>query len=291
MIGLIDIGGTKLLASVTDGSGRPGPSIRRPTVRDNGDPIAELCCMLDELRQGTPLTGIGMSVVGPFDRERGALVNPPNVSKLWWNLDLRGKLGAVYDCPVYLENDANCAALAEANYGAAKGHRTVVYYTVSTGIGTGLVRDGALLIGRHDTEGGHQVLWPEWVGGPPCPCGGHGCLEALASGRALFDRFGKHAEDITDPAVWKETGRWLGLAIVNTTALLDPDVVVLGGGVINEWEKFSDALMATVKEHLHLQPAPQIVRAQLGEDRNLWGALTLIPESTHESPHLHIAAS
>lgn len=276
MIGLIDIGGTKLLASVTGSDGRPGPHIVRPTPRE-GDPAAFLAGMLDEVRHGEPLEAIAMAVPGPFERSVPALVNPPGMSKAWHGLDFTATLGRRFGCPVVAENDANCAALAEAHFGAGRGFRTVVYYTVSTGIGSGIVRDGELIVSRHDTEGGHQVLWPAHLGGPACDCGGHGCLETLASGRAILRRFGRRGEELEDQAAWDEIGIWLGLAVVNSTALLDADAVVFGGGVIGQWERFEASLRRTVRESLHLQPVPEIRTAEMGVDRNVWGALTLVP--------------
>jgi glucokinase len=276
MIGLIDIGGTKLLASVTGEDGRPGPHIVRPTPRE-GDPIETLAGMLDDVRDGRPLDAIAMAVPGPFDRGVPALINPPGMSPAWHGADFRSGLGQRFGCSVVAENDANCAALAEAHFGAGRGFGTVVYYTVSTGIGTGVVIGGTLLVSRHDNEGGHQVLWPKHLGGPACDCGGHGCLETLASGRAIVRRFGKRGEELDDDAAWDEIGTWLGLAVVNSTALLDADVVVFGGGVINQWRRLEKALRRTVAASLFLQPAPAIKVAELGVDRNVWGALTLVP--------------
>ena len=275
MIGLVDIGGTKCLASVTGDGGLPGTPLVRatPTAGDAGGFLSE---MLDAVRGGSGLEAIAVATPGPFDRDRATLLNPPGLSEAWHGLDLRATLGRRFGCPVLAENDANCAALAEARFGAGRGFRTVVYYTVSTGIGAGLVRDGELVIARSDTEAGHQVLWPAHLGGPACHCGGHGCLEALASGNAIRRRFGVRAEALDDPSAWAEIGRWLGLAVVNTVALLDCDVVVFGGGVVNAWERFEGSLRRTVRENLFLQPPPEIRRGELGIDRNVWGALTLV---------------
>jgi glucokinase len=273
MLGAIDIGGTKLLAAVAGSDRRPGPAVRRPTPAAR--PLETLIEMLDEARGGEPLDGLALAVPGPFDRSRGALVNPPNMPASWHGLPLAERLAARYRCPVALENDANCAALAEVNAGAARGSTSCVYFTVSTGIGTGVVLHGRPLTGRNDTEGGHQVLWPAWLGGPPCHCGGHGCLEALASGLAIARRFGVPPDRLEDPAAWEDVGRWLGLGVVNAIALHDPDVVVLGGGVCQQWERFWPSLSATVDAALFLQPRPPVRRAILGEDRNLWGALWL----------------
>ena len=277
VIGLIDVGGTKLLAAVGEGTGRVGATVRRDTPRE-GDIAACLGDMLDEARAGHPLDAVSAAVPGPFDREAGRLLDPPGLSASWHGLELAAQLGARFGCPVRMENDANCAALAEARLGTGRGARLVVYYTVSTGVGTGIVRDGELVIQRHDTEGGHQVLWPAEQGGPPCDCGGSGCLEALASGRAIARRFGRAAEELEDQAAWDDVGRWLGIAVVNTVALLDCERVVFGGGVaMARWSRLEPALRAAVGEHLHLQPAPDIRLAELGEERNLVGAALLAP--------------
>lgn len=276
MIGLIDIGGTKCLASVTRDSGRPGPALLRPTPRQ-ADPADFLAEILDDLRAGEELEAVAVSTPGPFDRGSATLLNPPGLSEGWWGLDLRATLGRRFDCAVYAENDANCAAIAEARFGAGRGFGTVVYYTVSTGIGAGIVRDGELVIARSDTEAGHQVLWPAHLGGPACHCGGHGCLETLASGNAIRRRFGRPAEELEDPAAWADVGLWLGLAVVNTVAILDCDVVVFGGGVVKAWPRFEAELRRTVATSLFLLPPPEIRVAELGDDRNVWGALTLVP--------------
>lgn len=275
MIGLVDIGGTKCLASATGDDGLPGTPLVRPTPT-GGDPGRFLAEMLDSVSGGGRLEAVAVATPGPFDRERAALLDPPGLSPVWHGLDLRATLGRRFACPVFAENDANCAALAEARFGAGRGFQTVVYYTVSTGIGAGVVRDGSLVIARGDTEAGHQVLWPAHLGGPACHCGGHGCLEALASGNAIRRRFGVAPEELSDPAAWAEVGRWLGQAVVNTVALLDCDVVVFGGGVVNAWEKFEGELRRTVRESLFLQPPPEIRRSALGADRNVWGAMTLV---------------
>jgi predicted NBD/HSP70 family sugar kinase len=277
--GLIDIGGTKLLAAVARPGQPIGPAVRRPTPR-HGDVVATLAEMLDEARAGARLEAIGAAVPGPFDREAGSLLQPPGLTMPWHGRRLGPELGDRFGCPVRLENDANCAALAEARCGAGRGAQLLAYYTVSTGIGTGLVRRGELVVERQDTEGGHQVLWPRQLGGPECDCGGWGCLEAIASGRALAKRHGRPAEAIDDQAVWDEVGGWLGLAVVNTVALLDCDVVVFGGGVaVARWPRIEPLIRVTVAEHLRLQPAPAIRLAELGDDRNLIGARLLLDDT------------
>lgn len=273
MIALLDIGGTKLAAAAA-ADGSLGPVVRVPTP-DTG-PLHALSDLVRDVTDDRRPDAIGISAPGPFDRQHGALLNPPGMPRAWHYLDLTAGLTGAFGCPVVVENDANCAGLAEARLGAGRGARTVVYFTVSTGIGTGVVRDGDIVRTRQDTEGGHQVLWPEWLGGPPCHCGGHGCLETLASGLAIQRRFGVRPEQLDDAAAWEEIGHWLGLGVVNATALHDPDAIVFGGGVTTSWNRFAPSLMATVESSLFLQPRPQIVLGSLGEQRSLLGALELV---------------
>jgi len=141
VIGLIDIGGTKLLAALAGADGGAGPAIRRPTPR-MGDMAATLVEMLEEVSAGRPLEAIAAAVPGPFDRLTGELLNPPGLSGDWHRLNLGAPLHKRFACPVVLENDANCAALAEAILGAGRGAGLLVYFTVSTGVGSGIVRDG-----------------------------------------------------------------------------------------------------------------------------------------------------
>lgn len=281
MIGLLDIGGTKLAAAASSDPGRLREVERMPTPEDPGEALTTL---LDRVLAGERPDAIGVSLPGPFDRGSGSLVDPPGMPPRWQGLPVGERLGERYGCPVVAENDANCAALAEATWGAGAGFRTVVYFTVSTDIGTGVVRDGAIWTGRQDTEGGHQVLWPPWAGGPPCHCGGAGCLATLAGGRSIERRFGVRAEHLEDPEAWADVGRWLGLGAVNAIALLDPDVVLYGGGVTASWDRFAAALLETITAHVHLQRVPPVQLGSLGEERNLLGALALAAPAVAAGP-------
>jgi len=286
VIALLDIGGTKIAAAGGRG-GSIGTVRRVPTPASA--PLTVLRGLVEAVMEGLLPEAIAISAPGPFDRERGALRNPPGMPSSWQGLELASLLSQRFDCPVVVENDANCAALAEARLGAGDGCATVAYCTISTGIGTGLVRGGRIVVGRHDTEGGHMVLWPSWLGGPPCHCGGAGCLEALASGRSIQQRYGVPAEQLADPEAWAEIGRWIGLAAVTMTALYDPDAVIFGGGVCASWDRFAPALLETVRRHLHLQPAPKIVRGSLGEERSLIGAL-LVAEDAGDNRAIPVPA-
>jgi glucokinase len=273
----VDVGGTKILAAAATGGGdgRWLRIVRRLTPREA--PVETLVAILDELAAGARPRGIALSLPGPLDRRSGRPFGAPNLSAAWHRAALVDELGSRYGCPVVVENDCNCAALAEAVRGAGAGHRTVVYYTVSTGVGTGVVHDGRLLTGRDDTEGGHHVVWPAPLGGPRCACGSTGCLEAVVSGAAVERRYGVPPERLDDEA-WRDIGQWLGLAVVNAAMFHDPDVVVFGGGMTDAWERWWPAMIATVDETLTLREPPLVRRALLGEDRNLHGALSRLLE-------------
>jgi fructokinase len=174
--------------------------------------------------------------------------------------------------PILMDNDANCAALGEWREGAGQGARTLVYYTISTGVGTGVVIDGRVHHGAQDTEGGHQIVWP---GGPPCPCGARGCLEAVISGTGLRARYGKPAEELDDPAIWDEVATYLAVGIANTAALLCPEVVVIGGGLSARGEAIFVPLRRKAAELIRMVPPPEIRPAGLGQDSGIFGALVL----------------
>jgi glucokinase len=189
----IDIGGTKLALAVGDRSGHIQAQRRRPT-EPSGDARADLQRIAEDARQlieeagATPeqIACIGVSVPGPFDRERGLLLEPPNLPG-WNRAPVRQVLHDALGRPVQLENDANAAALAEWRFGAGRGFEHLVYLTMSTGIGGGLILDGQLYRGRSDGAGEVGHIPVEWDG-EPCACGMRGCLEAYAGGAAWARR-------------------------------------------------------------------------------------------------------
>jgi glucokinase len=218
---------------------------------------------------------IGVSTAGPLDFATGVIdpLNMPGWQGFPLAAELRRRLGA----PVAIDNDANVAGLGEWHEGAGRGARTMVYYTVSTGIGTGIIIDGRIHHGAQDTEGGHQVVWP---GGPACVCGGRGCLEAVASGTAIRKRFGRRGEEIDDPAIWDEIAGHLAVAMANTATLLCPEVIVIGGGVTARGEQLFGPLRAKAAELIRLVPRPRIEPAGLGQDSGIIGAIVLAETGT-----------
>jgi glucokinase len=185
----IDIGGTKLALALGDRRGRPLARWRRPS-QPSGHPRDDVSRLISDchrlLTQAgasvAELAAVGVSVPGPMDSARGLLLRPPNLPG-WDEVPLAAWLADEFDCPVGLENDANAAALAEWRFGAGQGLSHLVYLTMSTGVGAGLVLDGRIYRGARDFAGeaGHiPVVWE----GDPCACGQRGCLEAYVGGAA-----------------------------------------------------------------------------------------------------------
>ena len=188
-----DIGATKLAVAVGDDAGGIAARRRRP-IHATGDPRADVDAMLRDAHEllaeagaaPSALRGIGVAAPGPIDFARGTVESPPNLPG-WRSVPIREWLGAAFDAPVHLENDANAAALAEWRFGAGRGARHLVYLTMSTGVGGGLILGGRLYRGVFASAGelGHAPV--EWDG-EPCGCGLRGCLEVYAGGASWTRR-------------------------------------------------------------------------------------------------------
>lgn len=252
-----------------------------------------------------PLQGIGICAPGPLDPKSGVVLNPPNVP-CWRNFRLTESLQTLYPVPVKLDNDANAAALAEARWGAARGYSNVFYATIGTGIGTGIVLDGKIFHGRTGSagEGGHVSIDYR---GPVCRCGKRGCIEILASGTAIANRAkeqvrsgvtsvmvdlaGGDVEAITGEIVGKAyaagdklagdllraSSDLLALWLSNMIDLLDPDVIVIGGGASALYAAFFDRLRERIRE-ITLNPRAHevpIAHAKYGTDSGIAGGAAL----------------
>lgn len=275
----VDIGGTKVAAGLVDCDGKILNQVRQPMIA-RGEPEAALKAVtsaIDSLSREMPearvkFQGIGLCAPGPLDPQTGVVINPPNLP-CWRNFPLAAKVAEIYGVPVKLDNDANAAALAETRWGAARGYRYVFYATVGTGIGTGIVLDGQIYHGYTGAagEGGHMSIDYR---GPVCGCGKHGCIEAFAAGPAIGARArtrlaaeqSRHSamldlaqgqiEDVTSETVGRafaagdslareilqETAGLLTAWLSNIVDLLDPDVVVMGGGVAAMLGPFFDEI-------------------------------------------------
>jgi glucokinase len=258
-----DIGGSKLALALGDAEGRILARARRPSEL-SGDARADVKRMIDDalglLRDAghsvADLAAVGAAVPGPFDPRSGRVLNPPNMPG-WRDVPVRDWLQQELGCRVFLENDANAAAVAEAHHGAGRGAASCIYLTMSTGVGAGLVLDGRLYRGAGAGAGelGHVAV--EW-GGEPCACGLRGCLEAYVGGAAWTARLRRETPatsrvaELAELAGGPEQVRpehvvaaaregdafalaefarfndYLARAIVQISFIFDPDVIVLG---------------------------------------------------------------
>lgn len=243
-----DIGATYMRAALVDlDSGELLARARVPTRPYEGLEAAaqRLGDLLEHIVEhaGAPPTALGISTAGPLDPRTGTYQHPTNLPG-WHGRSMRDALSVRLRVPVEVGHDATLAALAETRFGAHRGTRDLVYLTVSTGIGAGIVAQGRAVTGAHGGAGeaGHMIVRP---GGHPCGGGCEGCLEGEASGSALAaiasERFGRSMttrelfalaeEDPVAEAIVRDALRYLGAGIASLLAVLDPEVVVLGGGV------------------------------------------------------------
>ena len=315
----IDIGGTKLATVVADSTGHILSKVRKPTLAERGPEYA-LHLLFDMVRETVERAGldqksisaIGVSCGGPLDTKTGVVYSPPNLPG-WDALPLKAELESEFGIPVTIENDANASALAEYRFGGGCGYAALLYMTMSTGIGGGIVIDGEIYHGANDSAGevGHQILLPD---GPPCGCGKRGCLEALCSGPAIARRAqaairkqnatGKTATtelltradgrietvksehvlaaartgDALALQLIDETAYYMGWGIANLVNILNPDIVLLGTIAIAAGDLLLNPIRKTVAEFAMVRPAEavKIEPAQLGEALGDLAAIALV---------------
>ncbi len=305
----VDVGGTKVAAGVVDTAGDVVAQIRRDTPADDvaktRDVIVEV---VTELAARYPVDAVGIGAAGWIDATRSTVLFAPNIA--WRDEPLREYVSAAVHLPVIVENDANVAAWAEFRHGAARdADDSMVMFTIGTGVGGGIVLGGELVRGAHGiaAELGHMLAVPD---GHLCGCGRHGCIEQYASGNALvrFARAGAReeparatrlleladgdAEAITGPMVtaaaragdpvsreaFAQIGRWLGSGLADIAQILDPQVLVVGGGVIDAGELLLGPTRRSFMDNLTQRgriAVAEIRPAELGNAAGVVGAADL----------------
>ncbi len=297
MIGAVDIGGTKIAVGMVDQNGRVLSKTESPTDGDRGYPdgLARTTHMLREVARKAcvEISGIGIGSTGwvyPFTGEFGDVDFLPT----WKGCNPVKDLAREFGVRVALENDGDAAALGEAAWGAGRGKSRLIYVTVGTGLGGGIILDGQLYRGadRSHPEVGHHVLDPS---GPQCSCGFRGCWEVLATGPAMAEWFkskapaghaypkdfgakeifdlAKEGDALARQAVDREV-YYLGLGLANLINLFVPDVIVLGGSVMKGAALFLDDIRKVISQGCRFVPfgKTELTLASLGEDANLIGA-------------------
>ena len=305
-----DLGGTQIRVALVDRNGRVSARRATPTLAHQGreDVLARFMAAVDAVASGiapSSLVGVGVCMPGPIDPDSGVLFNPPNLPG-WDGFSLKPILENRLALKVWVGNDATLAALAEHVYGAGRGYKHLVYMTLSTGIGGGIIVDGKLYTGHRGFAGevGHITIDRN---GPQCNCGNVGCLEAMASGtavarmarerlaggapRVLRELAGGDLDkvdarmvaeaaasgDALAQAIMEEVGTNLGIGIVSLLHAFDPEVIVIGGGMSASLDLFLPGITGEIERHAMVQQGGRVpvVKSELGDDVSLLGAAAL----------------
>ncbi len=288
----LDIGGTKFMAAAARPSGK---IIHRARTAEAATQAGELAVeslaltsdplhndldtlhrMVEAVAQGEKVAAIGAAAGGPLDWQSGVV--SPLHQPHWRNVPLKALMEERWQCPFYVDVDTNVAALGEMHYGGCQA-RSLLYITISTGMGGGLVHEGAIYRGAGSVhpEIAHQAI-PYRCSNPVavrCECGAPDCLEALVSGNAIQRIYGKPAR-LLDEAEWNEVAYNLGQGLRNLAAILAPEEIRLGGGVaIGGGSRLLARASQVMADHLRLVPAPKVSLSSLGYDTALLGAVAL----------------
>lgn len=301
----IDIGGTRLRAAVyKQDQIQPLAQKRVETKANEPNAFGRLINLIEDIwPKNEKVDAIGVSSPGPVDPHTGIIMITPNI-KEWRDFPITAKLSEHFGIPAYLDNDANLAGLAEWKFGAGRGHHHVLYLTVSTGVGGGVIINDRLLQGHHGlaAELGHITIQAD---GPLCGCGQRGHLESFSSGtgieRFVTEQLKAGRESILRPdagakisayaisqaakqgdalsiEAYQIAGKYLGIGVANFLHAFDPSIVIFGGGVSQSGPLLFDSFHESLKKHV-MHPryleGLEIKRAELGDDAGLLGARAL----------------
>lgn len=302
----VDVGGTNIALAVGDREGRVEVEASLPTQGQEG--AARVLARIGEwLRAQGGVQGVGLGLPGTLDRERGVVEFLPNLPGHWRGVEAGRMLGEQVGVPVHILNDARMATLGELHYGAGRGQKgmTMVFFTLGTGVGGGVVVEGKLRLGKMGAAGevGHQTILPE---GPRCGCGKNGCLEALAAAPAIVGEAVRLLRSGLAPGLAEMVGRdwtrvtpkevaaasavdepvrelvervakYLGIAVANAIHILHPEAVLFGGGVAAMGETLLGPLRAEVRRSVRMfsPEGVRIERSELGERAGTLGGIAL----------------
>jgi glucokinase len=299
----VDLGGTNTRTALVASSGDILEKQKEETLAAEGHEkvIAKLIRNIDRqranaVRYGLEVAAVGVGAPGVIHEQTGVVVKSPNFPD-WNDLPLKQTLERELKLPVFIENDANAAALGEQWRGAAKDIRSMIFLTLGTGVGGGIVLDGRIWHGADGMAGevGHMTIIPD---GRTCGCGNRGCLEMYASSRGIVMTFREmcaekrlNVEDrkeLTSAQIYqaarngdtvahlvmKDMGRYLGIGLANLINIFNPEMMVIGGGVRDAWDLFIDATRKEVRKRAFAYTAERtkIVPSMLGDDAGMVGA-------------------
>jgi len=306
-----DVGGTHIRAACFPAQSQKPTIVKRINTKGPGTPHDRLINLItDIIPKDEEIAAITVAAPGPTDPYEGIILEAPNIPG-WTNLPLKKLLQEQFNVPVAIGNDANLAALGEWRFGAGIGHHHLVYITVSTGIGGGVIIDNQLLLGSHGlaAELGHITVIPD---GPLCSCGQRGHLEAVTSGPAIARWVEQELSQgipsklpVNRPITAKDValaasqgdelaqaalargGTYLGIAIADYLHVFNPSVVIIGGGVSKSGEAFFGPLRTAMSEHVlssqYLENLT-LTASVLGDEVGLMGALALAQKLDEPSP-------
>lgn len=310
----VDVGGTKIAGGLVNKKGHLSKTITLPTKADEGfkksfgQVTTVIKRVINQAGGRGHVEGIGICSPGPLNPRTGVVINPPNLPG-WVNIKLTKLVKDQFKLPVRLENDANAAGLAEVLFGAAVGYSDVFYVTVSTGVGTGIIINKKIYHGKNGVagEGGHVSI--DYNSPYRCGCGTMGCIEALAAGPAMVRRARVKLEqehtlpsllrkqtqnhlsritpemieqtaaagDAVAKSILDETGFFLGVWLASMITLLDPDAIVIGGGVSRIGKPLFAKIRKTIPEYTINQFAKDtpLLPAKLQKNVGIFGAASL----------------
>jgi predicted NBD/HSP70 family sugar kinase len=262
----IDIGGTKTLLARMTTSGAIEDSLKFPTPKDYNEFKVQLAENIAKLTT-EPWTLVCSAAPGKIDREHGIGVAFGNLP--WQNVPLRDDITTITGCAAIIENDVKLAGLSEAR-ALPKPYHKVCYITISTGISDGVIVNGTIDPDLADSEAGHMLFERD---------GQLVTWESFASGKAIVERFGKMASEINDPEIWKVISRDIAIGLIDVVANIQPDIVIIGGGVGSHFAKYEQFLLAELKKYENpMVPIPPIVKAQNPEEAVIYGAYELMKD-------------
>ncbi|MBD5460511.1 MAG: ROK family protein [Lachnospiraceae bacterium] len=281
-LGALEAGGTKMVCAIGDETGKVFERISMPTKIPE-ETMPEMIAYFKDKQ----IEALGIGCFGPIDPDRksqtyGYITSTPKLP--WQNYNIVGAFEKELGCPVGFDTDVNASALGEATFGICKGLDCSVYLTVGTGIGAGVYINGSLLHGMMHPEAGHLLVrkHPEDTYAGKCPFH-HNCLEGLAAGPAIEERWGKKAAELADqPKVWEIEAYYIAQALVAYTMVYSPRRIVLGGGVMHQTqlypmirEKYRELLAGYIKTKELEDLDSYIVPYSLGDDQGIMGCLQL----------------
>ncbi len=262
----VDVGGTKTLLACFDSKGNITGQVKFQTPETYQAWLEDLRKNLPQLKHDNFLAGC-VAIPGRIDREKGLALGYGTLR--WREESVKADVEFIAHCPIVIENDAKLAGLSEANL-IIKEFNNVLYVTIGTGISCALITKGKIDPGMADSEGGQILV--DW-NGQMKP------WEDIISGQAIVKRFGKIASDITDTTTWKLIAHDLGLGLIDLISVIQPEVIIMGGGVNTNFEKFSDYLQKELKHYeTPLVPIPPLRKAVHPDEAVIYGCFELAKE-------------